>query len=280
MNRDRLLMGLAVALVVAFAASWYVYRQIRQAQSVARATVKVSPVVLAAAPLKLGQRLEDKDLKLVDWPADQKPVGSFSRKEDCVGRALVAPVIENENILEQKLASKEGGAGLSVSIPPGMRALSVGVDDVVAVSGFVTVGTVVDVMVTGMGPTGPVTRTILEHARVLAVGQQLQADVNGKPQTAPVVTFLVTPEDGERLTLAASQGKIHLALRNTVDTADVSPPPAYGTVMFLGGPVPAAAGEVTRRVMVKAPPPVAAPPASFTVQVYHGDKVENQVVPH
>jgi pilus assembly protein CpaB len=277
MNRDRVLIGLIVALVVSLLATRYVYRQIRLAQGGAGKVVKTTSVVLAAGPLKLGQRLESSDLKLVDWPADQKLQGSFSRKEDCVGRALTAPVVENEALLEQKLASKDGGAGLSVTIPEGMRAVSVGVDDVVAVSGFVTVGTVVDVMVTGAGAGGPVTRMILEHARVLAVGQQLQADTNGKPQTAPVVTFLVTPADAEKLTLATTQGKIHLALRNTVDTVDVNPPPAYGSAMFMGGTpvVPA----VAPRTIVRAPQPVAAPPAPYMIQVIRGDKVENQAVP-
>ena len=103
---------------------------------------------------------------------------------------------------------------LPVAIPAGMRAVSVGVDDVVAVAGFVTPGTAVDVLVTGtVAGLGRGTRTLLEHTRVLAVGQQLQTE-SGKPQSAPVVTLLVTPEDGEKLTLAAADGKIHLALRN------------------------------------------------------------------
>ena len=123
---------------------------------------------------------------------------------------------------------------MAVSIPVGLRAVAVGVDDVIAVAGFVTPGTVVDVLVSGNGPSGPMTRTALEHLRVLAVGQQVQADANGKPQTAPVVTLLVSPEEAEKLTLATAGGKIHLALRNTIDTKDVNPPPAYASAMFLG----------------------------------------------
>jgi pilus assembly protein CpaB len=149
-----------------------------------------------------------------------------------------------------------------------MRAMSVGVDDVVAVAGFVTPGTTVDVLVTGMGPTGPVTRTILEHLRVLAVGQELQAE-NGKPQTAPVVTLLVSPEDGEKLTLASAEGKIHLALRNTVDVTDANPGPVFGSTLFQGKP-PVATGR--RGVVAKAPPA----PVPFTVQVIRGDKMEIQ----
>jgi pilus assembly protein CpaB len=183
-------------------------------------------------------------------------------------------MVQNELILDQELAKREEGAGLPVSIPAGMRAVSVGVDDVVAVAGFVTPGTVVDVLVTGMGQGGPITRTILEHARVLAVGQEVQT-TSGKPQSAPVVTLLVTPEDGEKLTLAASDGKIHLALRNAVDAGDVNPPPVYGYNIFLGtAPLAPAAPQV---VVAKAAP--RAVPAPFTVQVIRGDKVETQSFP-
>ena len=183
----------------------------------------------------MGQPLTASDVTVVDWPTGKQPPGSFSRVEDCVGRAVVVPMVQNEVVLEQELANRNAGAGLPVAIPAGMRAVSVGVDDVVAVAGFVTPGTIVDVLATGTSPGGSITRTILEHVRVLAVGQQLQTE-NGKPQTAPVVTMLVNPEDGENLTLAASEGKIHLAFRNTVDVADTNPKPMYGSTIFQGQP--------------------------------------------
>jgi pilus assembly protein CpaB len=274
MNRDRMLLGLGVALVVALLASGYVYRQLRRVQP-GGAVKGVMPVqvVVAAGPLRLGQRLAANDLTFMGWPEGKQPQGAFLRKEDCVGRALTSSLVANEVVLEQELASREAGEGLPVTIPRGLRAVSVGVDDVVAVAGFVTPGTVVDVLVTGMGSDGPVTRTILEHVRVLAVGQQLQTE-SGKPQTAPVVTFLVSPEEGEKLTLAAADGKIHLALRNTVDVADANPPPIYGSTLFLGTARPVAAPRV---VMAK-PAPAPAPPP-FTVQVIRGDKVETQSFP-
>jgi len=274
MNRDRMLVGLTVALVIAGLASHYVYQQLRRAQAGAGAAVKMTQVVAAAHPLKLGQRLDSADLRLLDWPEGKQPAGSFARVDDCQGRALVAPTVENEVILEQRLAPRDGGQGLSVAIPLGMRAVAVGVDDVVAVAGFVVPGTVVDVLASGSGLNGPMTRVVLEHVRVLAVGQQIQADASGKPQTAPVVTLLVNPEDAEKLTLATSGGKIHLALRNTTDTESVNPPPAYASAMFLGGmPTPAAPKVVAKKL---APSPVAPP---FTVQVIRGDKVESVAFP-
>ncbi len=274
MNRDRMLLGLGAALIVAFLASSYVYRQLQQVQRRSAVTVvKQVQLVVAAGPLKMGQAVSASDLRLVDWPEGKQPAGSFSGVEDCVGRALIVPLVQGEVVLDQELAKREAGAGLSVAIPEGMRAVSVGVDNVVAVAGFVTPGTIVDVLVTGNGPGGPVTRTILEHVRVLAVGQELQTE-NGKPQTAPVVTVLVKPEDGEKLTLAASEGKIHLALRNTIDMADTNTAPIYGATIFLGT-APVTAGP--RVVRAKpAPAPVAAP---YTVQVIRGDKIETQSFP-
>ena len=274
MNRDRMLLGLGAALIVAFLASSYVYRQLQRVQRGGAVTaVKQVQLVVAAGPLKLGQAVSASDLRLVDWPEGKQPAGSFSTIEDCVGRATIVPLVQGEVVLDQELAKREAGAGLSVTIPEGMRAVSIGVDPVVAVAGFVTAGTIVDVLVTGAGPGGPVTRTILEHVRVLAVGQELQTE-NGKPQTAPVVTLLVNPADGEKLTLAASEGKIHLALRNTVDMADTNPAPIYGSTIFFGtAPVTGA----PRVVVAKSAPAPA--PAPYTVQVIRGDKVETQSFP-
>jgi len=272
MNRDRLLLGLGVALVVAFLASSYVYRELQRVQSGSGKPTRQIQVIVAAGPLKMGQLLTADDLAVLDWPEGKQPQGSLTRKEDGVGRALIVPLVKGEVLLDQELAKREEGAGLPVAIPGGMRAVSVGVDDVVAVAGFVTPGTIVDVLVTGAGPGGLVTRTLLEHVRVLAVGQQVQTE-NGKPQTAPVVTLLVNPEEGEKLTLGAAGGKIHLALRNMIDTADAHPAPIYGTALFQGtAPAPAAAPRVVAK-RAPTPPPA---PIPFTVQTIRGDKVETQ----
>jgi pilus assembly protein CpaB len=279
MNRDRMLLGFGVALVVAFLASMYVYHVLKRAQETVVKPVGHIQLVVAAAPVQVGQLLAASDVALVDWPEGLQPQGSFAHKEDCVGRAAVVPLVANEVVLDQELAQRGAGGGLPVSIPDGMRAVSVGVDDVVAVAGFVTPGTVVDVLATGAvpgnGDAGSVTRTILEHAKVLAVGQQLTTE-NGKPVSAPVVTLLVKPEDGEKLTLAASTGRIHLALRNVLDAADVNPPAVYGYNVFLGGAQPV---KSVSHVVAKAAPKAPPPPPPWAVQVIRGDKVENQSFP-
>jgi pilus assembly protein CpaB len=127
----------------------------------------------------------------------------------------------------------------------------------------------VDVLVTGQMPGGGssaqnITRTILENVRVLAAGQKIEQDREGKPQTVPVVTLLVSPEDAAKLTMASTEGKIQLALRNTVDTKDVNPPAVLQAVLFSGGAPPQTGHKVVRR----AP----APPPPYAVEVITGDK--------
>ena len=99
--------------------------------------------------LPLGTRLDASMLKTISWPPGDPVTGMCTRIQDCTNRALITPVAENEPILESKLAPTAAGAGLAAVIPEGMRAMSVAVNDVVGVAGFVTPGTMVDVLVTG-----------------------------------------------------------------------------------------------------------------------------------
>jgi pilus assembly protein CpaB len=267
-----MVIGLAVAGVVGLLASIFVYRQV--ARATAPKPVATRQVVVAAMPLPLGARLQGQNLRTIAWPTDSPlPLGVFARREECLDRALVSSVVENELILEAMLAPKEGGAGLSVTIPEGMRAVSVQVNEVIAVAGFVLPGSMVDVLVTG-SPGGQggsnITKLILENIRVLAAGQQIEQDKEGKPRTVPVITLLVTPEDANKLTMAANQGKIQLALRNTIDTKKADPPAVFQATLFGGGPGP------TTRVAKRSKgdpstPPVAAP---FAVEVIRGGKRE------
>src|SRR5215469_4844621 len=193
---NRLIGGLAVALLVAFLLSTFVYRQFKRASTSQPVTMQT--LVVAAAPLPLGTRLDSSNLRVISWPANQPVSGMFTRIEDCQNRAVITNVTENEPILENKLAPKESGAGLPATIPEGMRAITVAVNDVIGVAGFVIPGTMVDVLATGQMPgqsNNKITRTILENVRVLAAGQKIEQDREGKPQTVPVITLLVTPDD-------------------------------------------------------------------------------------
>ncbi len=276
MNRNRLMIGLLFAIVLAFFLSAFIYREFKQV-SAAPPVVQMQRIVVAAAPLQLGTRLDSSQLRTIAWPAGQPVAGMFTRVEDCAHRALITAVAENEPILESKLAPLEAGAGLSAAIPEGMRAVSVAVNDVVGVAGFVTPGTMVDVLVTGaiagsnQQAGGNITRTILENVRVLAAGQKVQQDRDGKPQTVPVITLLVTPEDASKLTMASTEGKIQLALRNTIDTKTLNPPAVLQATLF----APAAAPVVERHVAAPRP----APPAPYTVEVITGAKHELKEFP-
>jgi pilus assembly protein CpaB len=272
MDQKRLVIFLIVALVIGLLAARYVFVQLRSARQEAVRSAPTGRIVVAARRIGLGERLASSDLRTIPWPDTTKPAGAFERIDDCAGRALIAPAVENEPILEEKLAAREAGGGLSVAIPEGMRAISVRVDDVVSVAGFVVPGTTVDVLVTGSTANGDsVTRTPLQGLRVLAVGQKVEQDREGKPQTYTVVTLLVLPEEAEKLSMASTEGKIHLALRNTIDTKQANPPPVNRNSLFAGAPPPAAAPKIRRA----SPPPAPKPPEPYTVDVIRGDKHES-----
>jgi pilus assembly protein CpaB len=272
MNWQRLGGGLAISLIVGLLAGGYVFSQFKK-MALAKSMPTIQ-VVVSSKPLPLGTRLQASDMRLVTWPAAEPVQGMFTRIEDCVNRAVITSMIENEPLLEGKLAPKDGGAGLSATIPDGMRAVSVSVNEVIGVAGFVVPGTMVDVIVTGSTSYGNVTRTILENVRVMAAGQRVEQDREGKPQTVPVITLLVSPEDANALTMASTQGRIQLALRNTLDSKRVDPAPVLQAFLFGGMPTPPPPAVKSARaaapVKAAAPPP----PELFNVEVIRGDKKE------
>jgi pilus assembly protein CpaB len=280
MNTNRLLIGLVIALVIAFLLSSFVYKQFQKASLVKPTSTQ--NLVVAASSLPLGTRLDASNLRLIQWPANQQVAGMFSRIEEVANRAIVTPLAENEPVIEGKLAPKESGAGLSATIPEGMRGVSVAVNEVVGVAGFVIPGTMVDVLVTGRimgkeGGQGDITRTILENIRVLAAGQKVQQDREGKPQTVAVITLLVTPEEASKLTMAATDGKIQLALRNTVDTKKNDPPTIQQSDLFAssGPKLQIKRGGGGKK---SAAPP--APPPPYVIEVITGNKRENKSFPN
>jgi len=196
-----------------------------------------------------------------------------------VGRGLIQPVVQNEAILPNKLASKDAGSGLAPVIRPGYRALSVRVNDVVGVAGYVLPGTHVDVVVT-INPTQAypdvTSKVVLTNVEVLGSGTKIERDTEqGKPIAVSVVTLLVNPADAEKLTLASTEGKIQLALRNPLDPAA---PPTTGIrpAALLGYAPP----RQVARVAAAAPRPleIAAPAPAPTVEIIRGDKRTQEVV--
>jgi pilus assembly protein CpaB len=246
-------------------------------------TIPTQTVVVAAHDLQIGAQLDRDDLRVIQWPANAVPAGTFTSADEIVGRGLVLPVIQNEPILPMKLASKEAGAGLPPVIPKGLRAVSVRVNEVIGVAGYVLPGTRVDVVAT-VSPTNQQTdmtsKVILTNVQVLAAGTKIEQDVeNNKPMPVTVVTLLVAPVEAERLTLASTEGKIQLALRNPLDV-EAPATPGIRPAALVGTAPPAVRQSTVRRASASpAAAPAPAPrPDLPEVEIIRGDKRAREVV--
>lgn len=264
MNRNvRLLIVLLVALGAAAAASFAAYRAIQQ-MPVREVEVASVQIVVASRALPVGSLLTKDDVKLVSWPARAVVPGSFTSIDAVANRGIIAPLAENEPLTESKLAAAGTGAGLPPTIPQGMRAMSLRVNEVVGVAGFVVPGTRVDVLVTLRRGEESLSRLILNNVTILASGtriDQVKAQQEGQPIPTTVVTVLVTPADAERLALASQQGNITLVLRNPLD-AEPATTPGARLASLVGPPSPPPVERVVhgqRVVRAPAPPPPAAP---------------------
>lgn len=281
-QQSRLALTFILALALALGASYFVYRQLSSATPV---EAQGQQVVIAAADLTIGTPLTAEDLSIARWPTNDLPAGTAMDKEALIGRPLIYPVFKGEPILTSKLALEGSGAGLSAVIDEGMRAVSIRVDEVVAVAGFVVAGTHVDVMLTGNPGGGgeQLTQTILENVQVLAAGQSIQPDAEGKPQRVNVVTFLCTPEDAAKVILAASEGRIQLVLRNAVEQegedelAKKDLPKVGRRELYAGAAPPPRPAAPVRRVAPPPPPaPVALPePEPVSIMMIRGSQVSN-----
>src|SRR5579859_2661545 len=274
MNRTRLLMIGVLALALGFLASVYVYRSL-QSKSGVSADSGVD-VIVAADDLQVGARVDEHDIKIIKIPAADLPPGAPRRRSDVLGHGVIVPISKGEFILPNRLAGENAGAGLPSLIPPGMRAVSVRVNEIVSVAGFVTAGTRVDVLLTGTpaGNAEPQTTTVLQNVAVLASGRTLERSATGEPQNTAVITLLVTPDDAQRLTLASSEGHIQLSLRNPLDTKQNDVASAVSRGLFKGvaaPPTPAHAPvhRITTAKVIPPPPPVS---TGVSVEVYQGDK--------
>lgn len=242
MRRKRTLLALALAIVSGLVAGVATIRYLQDRPTpllASESNAETQPVAVAARDLGVGDVLEADDVKLVDWPAGSVPSGYAGSSAEVIGRGLIAEVSVNEPIMATKLADT-GLYGLVPLIPAGMRALSVRVDEVVGVAGFVTPKTRVDVILTMTVPGGrdPTSKVILQNVQTLAAGQEIQENEAGEPMTVTVVTVLVTPDEAEKLTLAASQGKIQMALRHTLDLETVETSGQYASRLFTGTSAP------------------------------------------
>ena len=274
MNRTRLLLIGILALALGFVASVYVYRNL-QLKSGSGSDSGVD-VIVAADDLQVGAKVEERDIKIIRIPAADLPPGSPRRRSEVLGHGVIVPISKGEFILPNRLAGENAGSGLPSLITPGMRAVSVRVNEVVSVAGFVTPGTRVDVLLTGTpGGTGEQqTTTVLQNVAVLASGHTLERTATGEAQTTAVITLLVSPDDAQRLTLASSEGHIQLALRNPLDTKQDEVASSNSRGLYRGGAAPAPVQPIVHHTVTTARKIAAPPPAStgISVQVYQGDK--------
>lgn len=277
MNRTRMLVVLLVALLVGGGLAYATYDYM-QNMPVRTVEVPTQPVVVARSNLALGSALEAADLRVVDWPAASVPDGVFDSVSSIEGRGLVASVTRNEPILPVKLAPEGAGSGLPPIIPTGKRAVSVRVNEVIGVAGYVLPGDHVDVVATASPTNRPedmTSKLVLSNVEVLAAGTRLEQDVErDQPIQVTVVTLLVSPEQSERLTLASTEGKIHLALRNPLDLGQPETP-GIRPDRLLADRRPAP--KAPPRAAPPAPPPPPPPPP--TVEVIRGDSREQLIVP-
>jgi pilus assembly protein CpaB len=298
-SRGRAIIFTLVALVAGGSSAWLVTRYVSR-HTTGDAQIVLKKVVVASVDIPVGTLLNAGMLKTVDWPSTTEPQGAFDGLPALEGRVASTALVAGEPIVERRLSAKGSGVGIASLIPANMRAMTVSVNDVVGVSGFIHPGDVVDVITTmqeppaagATGMPGYRSKIVLQNIRVLAVGKQL-ATASEKAESFPSVTLLVSPPDAERLALASTQGKLQLTMRSQNDaeqteTTGVSPPELLGAAR----PVPAAtppAPPVRAFVAVAAAParrgvaavPNAASPAPATVEVvevFHGDRVENKKI--
>jgi pilus assembly protein CpaB len=261
MNR-RLLTILLISFAIAGACAFLVYKIVGTRMMAAKPVV-TTRVVAAANDIKLGAVLAAADMTTIEIQGSL-PKGALLKPEELVGRGVISQLYQGEPILESRLAPPGSGGGMASTIPQGMRALAVRVDQVVGVAGFVTPGRRVDVLASGNPPVasvsqGTVTKTILQNIQVLSAGTDIQKDAEGKPQQVQVVNLLVTPEQAQTLSLASNELKIQLVLRTPLDTkiSQVNSN-SMGQMFGEAGPPPG-----VRRA------PKAAPKV-FTIQVING----------
>ena len=273
----RFLTVLGVSLLFALVISSVFYQMTARAGSTKKPEqTDLKDVVLAARPLSVGTTVKPADIKLGKVPSAAFPKGAFSKAEEVIDRPIISNVLIDEPVLEGRLAVRGSGLGLAPIIPVGMRAVTVRVNDVTGISGFVLPGMRVDVLVTGRPPNsdGTITTTCLQNMVVLSAGTAVQADARGNAIQAATVTLLATPDQAETLTLANTEGRIQLVLRNGSDqtiekTAGRDVGELYGVRGIRKKPVPEAPAPRPRpqpvAAVVAAPPPPPPPPDQIVV---------------
>lgn len=263
-----IVLAIVTGLLAAYAVYRYLKHQEARTSNSALPTFVSQRVAVAATDLQLGTELAADDMQIRMWPENLVPTGSFATVEELEGRVLKTPLAAGEPVLASKLAPKGSTGGFSSLIPPGMRAVTVGVNVVSGVGGFILPGTKVDVLVTVSvigKPEERATKTILQNVEVLAVDQTYEKD-SDEPVTVKSVTLLVTPEEAEKLTLAANEGMLQLVLRSGSDE-DLLPSDGVALKELMRKNEPPPAPRVIYRTPPKSEPEPPPPPEPVTKKV-------------
>ena len=282
MDRQRALLIFGVALAAATLLSWFLY-----ANTVAPKTERQVRVIVAAHDLPLGVILHANDIKAINYPESGVPKGAILESKDALEHALLVTVGASEPLTQSKVSSLKGAEGMSATIQPGFRAVSVAITDVSGVAGLIQPNSRVDVLFTRSGTIAEAsTSTILQDVKVLSTGRVLAAGQAADTRTprSPVVTLLLTPADAQKLELAKNQGRIGLSLRNPLDTsraqnagpltADALDPTLEDRIAKSrrrGSQRDATDPKVWEELARKTAPKKEEKPAAV-VDVYHGDK--------
>jgi pilus assembly protein CpaB len=276
----RALIMLVVALVLGAIAVVLVKTVLEQkvAERGEMKALATRPVVVAAVDLDVGTRLDRLMLKRVDWPADSIPEGTFSEIDPLVGdkgRVVIKEIHKGEPLMTYKVSPPGARGGLTARIPNDMRAMTIAVNEVRGVAGFVLPGDRVDVLLTttGRAGAGSATRTLLQNILVLGVDQQ-SSEKEDTPKVVNAVTMLVTPDEGKKLTLAQSIGELSLLLRSERDTAMAPPSEVTLADLRFAPPAPEPAAPKAAAASTRSRP------TGVTVEVIRGLRVGRQTVSH
>jgi pilus assembly protein CpaB len=275
---------LLLAIVIGALAAALVYRHLRTLRSEIEAARQAAPgtvdIVVASDTIPVGGRIGEQQVKLAAWPETLMPDGAI-RDPKAVINSIARVTIEKNQPLSKSQLLGQGAEVLPLMIPDGMRAMSVRVDDVTGVSGFITPNSRVDVLVAGApggeGNEGQRSKLVLQNIRVLAIGKSI-TQTQEKPVEVPTVTLLVSPDDAEKLTLATRYEPVRLALRNYSDDQMVGTPGLSTATLF---------GTPPQRVVPAAPPAAPAPPGApaarprprrprYSVEVLLGERMTRQ----
>lgn len=227
MRNKRFFIVLVGALLFGLLAAASVSRYLSSAQAY---TKNLTRVAVAKVAIPVGTRIIPEQVMVVQFPKESTPDGAFESPEKLAGRVAITNIAPREPITEARLAPEGTAGGLSAVIPEGYRAMTVKVDDVVGISGFIMPDTLVDVVVTidpeeKAGSQDPVSKIVLQNIKVLATGQNIdKPEDQREANSVKAVTLLVTPEQAEKLALAASEGKLQLVMRNSIDQGDEQTP--------------------------------------------------------